>query len=520
MEGFITILKDAPVGVFKVALPGFLGLPKDENGNFICSDGARFEEICWDSGFIEKKPTRNAIRTIFSYKSTPRLDIDIDYETYTTPTLRESIYDYQRRMISKCVAAKKILLDADMGLGKTLVGSVYAAVLHVKSTLIMCPGFLIKNWVREIPMWTGKDVAVLRTSKQRVPTSGFVLCSYDLAKINPDIFNKHWETVICDESQAFCGESTLRSNQLVPMIQRADHILLMTGTPQKAKPMELFNQLTILNPTLFTFLEYAERYCDGKITEYGTFEAKGHFYDEEVHLLLKSCMLRVRADDSIVLPLLTRTYIQLDVDEIRISEMKARTKALQKAFYDAPPKEKKYKMNALSAYNREVRRLTARLKLEPGWAWFIKEFNEQEGRKWVLFVEDLVLFESLGEKLRNHDPPIPFSQINGKVKMEKRQELIDCVANPNTPERVALLTMKTCSIGLTLSPGATRMVIFELPDTPDTLDQAEKRIHRFGCVEPVTVYYLIGKNSQDINSMRSLKAKRKLNKRIIDGEGI
>lgn len=509
-----------PVGVFKVGLPAFLGLPQDENGNFICYDGAKFEEICWDSGFIEKKPTRNVIRTVFSYKSTPRLDIEIDYETHTTPKLRESIYDYQRPMIAQCVAAKKTLLDADMGLGKTLVGSVYASIMHVNSTLIMCPCFLKKNWQRELPMWTGKDVTVLKTSKQRIPESGIVICSYDLAKVNPGIFNKQWETVVCDESQAFCGDATLRSNQLVPMIQRANHILLMTGTPQKAKPIELFNQLNILNPTLFTFLEYAERYCDGKITEYGTFEAKGHFYDEEVHLLLKSCMIRVHADDSIVLPLLTRTYIQLDVDQVRVSEMKARTKVLHQAFYDAPLKEKKYKLLAKDAYNREVRRLTARLKLERGWAWFIKEYNEQQGRKWVLFVQDLELFESLAERMRTHDPPIPFAQINGKVKMEKRQELIDCVANPNTPERVALLTLKTCSIGLTLCPGATRMVIFELPDTPDTLDQAEKRIHRIGCVEPVTIYYLIGKNSQDVNSMRSLKAKRKLNKLIIDGDGI
>ena len=61
------------------------------------------------------------------------------------------------------------------------------------------------------------------------------------------------------------------------------------------------------------------------------------------------------------------------------------------------------------------------------------------------------------------------------------------------------------------------MVIFELIHTPDVLDQAEKRIHRIGCVQPVTIYWLIGLDTMDAHILSNIRRKQTVNASIIDG---
>ncbi len=55
-----------------------------------------------------------------------------------------------------------------------------------------------------------------------------------------------------------------RSKDTVPVIQRAERAILLTGTPALARPKELFNQISALLPAAkLKMKDYGERYCAG-----------------------------------------------------------------------------------------------------------------------------------------------------------------------------------------------------------------------------------------------------------------
>lgn len=55
-----------------------------------------------------------------------------------------------------------------------------------------------------------------------------------------------------------------RSKDTVPVLQRAERAILLTGTPALARPKELFNQISALLPAAkLKMKDYGERYCAG-----------------------------------------------------------------------------------------------------------------------------------------------------------------------------------------------------------------------------------------------------------------
>jgi hypothetical protein len=52
--------------------------------------------------------------------------------------------------------------------------------------------------------------------------------------------------------------------------KRAPRLVLLSGTPALSRPMELFSQISIIEPTLFPSpIDFGMRYCDGKKVSFG-----------------------------------------------------------------------------------------------------------------------------------------------------------------------------------------------------------------------------------------------------------
>ncbi|MHA1683202.1 MAG: C-terminal helicase domain-containing protein, partial [Promethearchaeota archaeon] len=114
------------------------------------------------------------------------------------------------------------------------------------------------------------------------------------------------------------------------------------------------------------------------------------------------------------------------------------------------------------------------------------------------------------------DASVSFIRIEGKIPDNKRQPLVDKISNSETPERVAILSIKACSEGLTFSPGASAVAFTELYWTPDQMVQCEDRVHRIGQMNPVEIYYFVGNKTADDMVLRALKRKFKDNSDVID----
>ena len=70
------------------------------------------------------------------------------------------------------------------------------------------------------------------------------IASYDLASRMPQQFCAAHNFFICDEAHSLKSSSSNRSQALVPLVERARHALLLTGTPLQAKPIEVFPLVT------------------------------------------------------------------------------------------------------------------------------------------------------------------------------------------------------------------------------------------------------------------------------------
>ena len=121
-------------------------------------------------------------------------------------------------------------------------------------------------------------------------------------------------------------------------------------------------------------------------------------------------------------------------------------------------------------------------------------------------IEDVIITDKIG-----------YIRIDGKVPVEKRQELVNKF---QTDEEclVAILSITACATGLTLTKAST-VVFAELHFTPSIMIQAEDRAHRIGqdagCVN---IHYLVGADTLDVLLFRKLNEKQNIVSTTLDNK--
>jgi SWI/SNF-related matrix-associated actin-dependent regulator of chromatin subfamily A-like protein 1 len=125
------------------------------------------------------------------------------------------------------------------------------------------------------------------------------------------------KVVVADESHFLKSYKASRTRAVLPILQRANRVILLTGTPALSRPAELYSQIQALDKSLFHhFPEFGDRYCGPK--EVGGYNFRHRDYSgatnlRELHLLLENtCMIRRLKDDVLTeLPKKTREKIRV-----------------------------------------------------------------------------------------------------------------------------------------------------------------------------------------------------------------
>jgi SWI/SNF-related matrix-associated actin-dependent regulator of chromatin subfamily A-like protein 1 len=162
--------------------------------------------------------------------------------------------------------AKGALLADEMGTGKTIVAIVAANTLGFRRILVVCPAHLREmTWINEIRSWQtlGHLIIPIKANSQYDPTflvsitSGWVIINYDIVQRRPELKERSWDLLICDESHLlknFMARRTCeifggkyKSERIEPI--PADKALLLSGTPFLNRPEELYTQISYLDPT-------------------------------------------------------------------------------------------------------------------------------------------------------------------------------------------------------------------------------------------------------------------------------
>lgn len=150
-------------------------------------------------------------------------------------------------------------LADDMGLGKTV--QTLVMLQHLKEqgeytpSLLVMPTSLIYNWELESKKFTPNLKVCTYTGTNRVKDAslfdGFdlVLTSYGIARLDVDILKEfYFNYVILDESQTIKNPNSNISKCVKLLNSRSK--LILTGTPLENSTLDLWSQMTFINPGL------------------------------------------------------------------------------------------------------------------------------------------------------------------------------------------------------------------------------------------------------------------------------
>ncbi len=187
---------------------------------------------------------------------------------------------YYQNTGAKFLASKKCALLADeMGLGKTIQAIMAADKVEAKNILVISPKSVISNWQVSFKDWQeiSREINVVKNGKSKFK-SGVNILTYGLTiqqTIQKELLARRWDLIILDESDYLKNPDAKRTKSIygkrntMGIVQTADRVWCLTGTPVRNHAGELYPMLRSLAPDLikikgvstpyWTFLNYYAR---------------------------------------------------------------------------------------------------------------------------------------------------------------------------------------------------------------------------------------------------------------------
>lgn len=400
-------------------------------------------------------------------------DVELDTSLLTLESLRQ----YQHFAARFAIRQRRVLIGDEMGLGKTI--EALAAIAHLSRqgatrTLVVCPAAVLTNWVREISSRSrleahrlhGADRDEATTQWQRrggVGVTTFATLSRLLAR---GAFGQ-LDTVVVDEAHKIKNPQAKRTRVTVEQLERADHAILMTGTPIENR-LEEFRTLI--------------SYLDGDLAR----TSEGLLPLDFRRHIAPAYLRRNQEDVLKELPDLT------EIDEwIEFS-------AADRREYERAVAEGNF-MGMRQAALRSRKHSTKIERLLE-----IAEEAVETGRKVLVFS----YFRSVTDTIIDLLPGAVFGPLTGSVSANARQEMVDeFTAAPGG----GILVAQIQAGGEGLNIQAASVVVICEPQLKPSLEvQAIARSYRMGQTLPVQVHRLLSEEGADPRIVELLAEKTQI----------
>lgn len=180
---------------------------------------------------------------------------------------------YQTQGVTFLEQAQRAILADEPGLGKTLQTIMALEKLQGNNggTLIVAPKMALGVWEDEIRKWTGKSSIIydgspkqrakLWMSFQEESDIQFLITNYAKLKELYEL-RRTWNSIVCDEihSGGLLNHKTQAYENLRKL--NSTNLFLLTGTPIKRGPQDLFAPLSLVNSKAFkSYWGYVNKYC-------------------------------------------------------------------------------------------------------------------------------------------------------------------------------------------------------------------------------------------------------------------
>jgi SWI/SNF-related matrix-associated actin-dependent regulator of chromatin subfamily A-like protein 1 len=385
-------------------------------------------------------------------------------------------FECQKRGIDFLSKKKFALLAFEQGLGKTLTALSNRDLSASSFILVVCPAYLVFNWVDEISTHTNFSDLNFRIISYEALTR-------DVGVLAREEFNY----VIFDESHYLKNINAKRTKAAYYLIQmleanKLQNVVMLTGTPAKNRLESLWSQLRILSIKRpiknfpLSFFKFKETFIEYETIKYGnSIEVKKEIGIKNKEMLvemLKDSMLIEKVKNNLDLPDSVTSFVNI-----------MNTKAdslLEKVFQTVTANLKALEKDHISSFKRDVADVKAMATLQ-----FLEDFQENNPDK------SIVVFSchpSAISKIANYLKKDSYFEVNQSLDSEERNEIKNRF---QSGERKRLLaTIGTFSTGFTLTR-AHHMVFNDYPWDFDDLEQAKSRIRRIGQNEKCFYHFIV-----------------------------
>ncbi len=402
--------------------------------------------------------------------------------------------DFQREDVDYIKAhGLRVLVASAPGTGKTCVAIRSVAETYKTSlpAVVISPASVTRHWGREIHRWApGVNALIVNDSSAvipRLPQNTILIISWTLLDVRwSDLIKAGVKTVIADEAHYAKNPTSLRSQALYQLSQRARGLLLLTGTPIINTQQEM---------AVLTLLLRTEN---------------------------PPMIRRLLEDVAPEVPPKSRSYLYTDLP---FSYAKQYNKA-ENDFEDWLRKEKE-KLVGEGMAEAEIERILAaealakvgylrRLagvgKVQAASLWIAKAVRL--GEPVVVFCEHQAVLRALEKRLRKQR--IRHVIVEGKTSVKKRQAAVDAFQKHEYP---VFIGTKAAKEGITLT-AARHLLFVERFFTSSEEEQAEDRIRRIGQTHQTTIWFLHGVSTIDDRLDTIVRGKRRIVRSAIGAKNI
>jgi SWI/SNF-related matrix-associated actin-dependent regulator 1 of chromatin subfamily A len=384
---------------------------------------------------------------------------------------------YQRDLLGK----GRILLADEMGLGKSITS--LAIMAHYRSTdwplLILCPASLRHTWPSEIEKFvpslppssiyvvSGFDDADFYENEAKRKKIQIVVATYSLLQTRSaaakTLAQFKFQAIIADESHNLKQKNSQRTKITLPLLQQAKRLVLLTGTPALARPVELWTQISAIAPGLFekNYTQFTKHYCNARYARFG-WDVSGLSNAGELHSKLKQIMVRRLKNDVLhELPPKQRTIASINIPN---GDRRRECESILKDLAETRQSIHELVGEAADGANFEARTLLMKayqasgVAKSPGVCDYLLEWLRGSGSQKVLvFGHHKGVLDAIEVAVAKEFKGTGHIRIDGTVNSQERAARVRKFQT-SSRIRVAILSITAAGVGLTLTAATT--VIF------------------------------------------------------------
>ncbi|GHJ43567.1 helicase SNF2 [Catellatospora sp. TT07R-123] len=396
----------------------------------------------------------------------------IDQLRLDTSLLKSTLRGYQSFGARFMIVQRRVILGDEMGLGKTV--ETLAAMCHLAAQgerhfLVVCPPSLAGNWMHEIRrhckltprLLYGGDAA--KNLGAWRAQGGIGVTSYTALE-RLDLGDATIAMAAFDEAHYIKNPATKRTRHSRAVIDRAERVTLLTGTPLENRVAEFAVLTEHINPA---------------VAQQAAAAPSPDAFREAI----------------------APAYLRRNQSDV-LSELPDRIETVQPVSL-SPGELVTYRKAVWEGHFMTMRRATfgdpARISTKLDHIRQIADEALAEGHKVLVFsyFRDVLTAVAAALGNRAHGP------LTGTTPPLQRQQIVDAFTASRRPA-VLVSQIEVGGVGLNLQT-ASVVVLVEPQWKPSIEEQAIARCHRMGQVRPVQVFRLIAEDTVD-TSMRELVA--------------